>query len=92
MAAKLRQRHQEEVRQRIKVAQLINFLQAYALTGKDTGRQEVNPGRVQAAKILLDKAIANPPQIIEGAGENGSHVFELKAPWIESIAKARGWA
>jgi hypothetical protein len=57
MAARLRTKHQDEVRAKIQAAQLINFVQTYALTGQDTGGQEVNPARIQAARILLDKTI-----------------------------------
>lgn len=57
MAARLRPKHQAEVRSKIKALQLVNFVQTYALTGMDTGKQEVNPARIQAARILLDKTI-----------------------------------
>lgn len=29
---------------------------------------------------------------IEGPGPNGEHRFKLEAPWLEEVAKARGWA
>ena len=29
---------------------------------------------------------------IEGPGENGSHKFELVAPWLKEVALKRGWA
>ena len=58
MAARLRPHIQEEVRAKIKVVQILNFLEAYAITGKDTGgHEDVNPARIQAARILLDKSI-----------------------------------
>lgn len=28
---------------------------------------------------------------IEGPGENGTHKFELVAPWLKSVAERRGW-
>ena len=28
---------------------------------------------------------------IEGPGENGSHKFELVAPWLKEVALKRGW-
>ena len=33
-------------------------------------------------------------QVVRGPGEDGEHrmVLKLDAPWIEKIAKARGWA
>ena len=72
MAARIRRQHQDEVRARIQVVQLVNFLEAVALTGKDTGGQEVNPARIQAAKILLDKSISNAPTEI--TGEDGGNL------------------
>lgn len=44
-----------------------------------------------AIKELGDRLDGKPAQAITGAGEGGSHIFELKAPWIEQIAKSRGW-
>ena len=58
MAVRLRLNHQEDVRRKIQAVQLVNFVQAYALTGLDVMGQEVNPARIQAAKILLDKTVA----------------------------------
>jgi hypothetical protein len=59
VAARLRPKIIEEVRAKIQTVQLINFVQTFALTGKDTGGHDVNPARVQAAKILLDKTVAS---------------------------------
>ena len=50
---------QEEHRQRIRVAQLLN-LHDHALNDR-----EVSATRIDAAKFLLNKAIANPPQEIK---------------------------
>ena len=57
MAARLRPRHQDDVRAKIQSVQLVNFVQTYALTGLDTGGHDVNPARIQAARILLDKTV-----------------------------------
>lgn len=89
MAERLNRRHQDSVRAKIQASQLINLLTKNAL-GQLT--PELSPGRVQSAKILLDKSVSNAPTELQGAGENGEHVFRLEAPWIEQIAKARGWA
>lgn len=56
MAARMRKSHQEDVRAKIQASQLINFLQKHALEGGT-----VDTTRVDAAKFLLNKAIANPP-------------------------------
>lgn len=52
----MRKSHQEDVRAKIQSSQLINFLQKHALDGGT-----VDTTRVDAAKFLLNKAIANPP-------------------------------
>jgi hypothetical protein len=46
--------------------------------------------RVAAACALLDRGYGKPAQAIVGAdGKNA--VFRLEAPWLERVAKARGW-
>ena len=77
MAARLRPKIIEEVRAKIQSVQLINFVQSYALTGKDTGGHEVNPARIQAAKILLDKTVASL-QSTELTGDK-NNPMQLKA-------------
>ena len=61
MAARLRLRHQEEIRQKIQASQLVNRLQNHA-----NGECEMSPTQVQAAKILLDKSISNAPTELSG--------------------------
>ena len=60
MAARLRPRHQEDVKAKIQAIQLINLLQNHALTGFHND-VEVSQTRIDAAKFLLNKVIANPP-------------------------------
>lgn len=38
---------------------------------------------------LLGKVL---PLQVNGAGKDGAHVFRVEAPWLEEVAKARGWA
>ena len=66
MAARLRPRHQDEVRQKIQASQIINRLQAYF-----NGEVDLSAGQIQTARILLDKSIGNAPQeqIISGNDE-----------------------
>lgn len=49
-------------------------------------------GEQWAVLMLAERLDGKAVQQVAGTGENGEHVFELKAPWIEAIAKARGWA
>lgn len=57
MAARLRLRHQEDVKAKIKASQLVNFLQNHALTDGS----EASQSRIDAAKFLLNKVLSNPP-------------------------------
>lgn len=88
MAARLRPRHQDEIRTKIKVAQIINFLETYVETGKDTGGQDVNPARIQAARILLDKTMPSM-QAIEHTGEIETHYVAVMP---EAPADHEEWA
>lgn len=54
MAARLRPRHQEEVRTKIQASQLINRLTNHAL-----GKVDMSATQVQAVRILLDKSLPN---------------------------------
>jgi hypothetical protein len=52
MAARLRAKHQEEVRTKIQTSQLINRLQDHAL-----GDAELSPTRIKAIEVLLKKTL-----------------------------------
>lgn len=56
MAARLRKTHQEDVRKKIQVSQIINRLQDNL-----AGKVELTAGQIQSAKILLDKSMSNAP-------------------------------
>lgn len=85
MAARLRARHQDEVRAKIQASQLINRLTKHAL-----GETEMTATQVKAAEILLKKSMPDLSQVA-GAGEDGSHKFELAAPWLtKAIADRNG--
>lgn len=62
MAARLRARHQEDVRRKIQASQIINRLQDYF-----NGKVELSQGQIQSAKILLDKSVSNAPTELTGA-------------------------
>lgn len=47
--------------------------------------------RVAAACALLDRGYGKPAQAITGA-DGKDAVFRIEAPWLERVAKARGWA
>lgn len=61
MAARIRKKHQDEVRAKIQASQLINRLQNHA-----NGKIEMTDTQIKAAKILLDKSISNAPTEVSG--------------------------
>ena len=69
MAARIRKiRHDDETRLKIQVSQLINRLQSHVL-----GQVDLTPSQIQAAQILLKKALPDLQAIeLQGAGEDGS--------------------
>lgn len=54
MAARLNRRHQDLVREKIKVAMILSRLEKHV-----EGEVELSPTQVQSARILLDKTISN---------------------------------
>lgn len=61
--------HQEDVRRKIQASQLINVLQAHALSGEG----EMSPTRMKAIEILLRKSVPDLSAItLEGSGDGGA--------------------
>ena len=59
--------HQEDVRRKIQVSQLINVLQDHALTGDG----EISPTRMKAIEILLRKSIPDLSSVeLSGDSDN----------------------
>ena len=55
MAARLRKTHQEDVRAKIKVSNLITRVQKYA--DGELSDEDISPNRLNAIKLLLGKAL-----------------------------------
>ena len=55
-ARKMLKHHQDDVRKKIQVSAIFNRLQKHL-----DGDVELTPTQVQAARILLDKAVSNAP-------------------------------
>ena len=55
MAARLRKTHQEDVRSKIKVSNLITRVQKYA--DGELSDEDISPNRLNAIKLLLGKAL-----------------------------------
>lgn len=92
MAARLRKTHQDDVRAKIQVSQLINRVNDYA-NGLLTD-EEVSPNRLNAIKLLLNKALPDLSSVqITGDPENPleiSHKHGMDTAAIELINKIRG--
>jgi len=71
MAARLRKTHQDDVRLKIKVTELINRVQSYALGELDDA--DVSSNRLNAIKLLLNKALPDL-QSVELTGDAGNPV------------------
>lgn len=80
MAARIRQHHQDEVRARIQVSQLINVLEKQALgEGAD-----LSPSRMKAIEILLRKSLPDL-SAIELSGPGGGAIMVAASPLDEAI-------
>jgi hypothetical protein len=67
MAARLRTRHQDEIREKIRASQLVNRLTDCAL-----GSVELTAQQLKAIEILLRKSLPDLSAVsIEGSGDNG---------------------
>lgn len=89
MAARtLRPKHSEEIRKKIQASQLINRLTNHAL-----GKAKMTTTQVQAAKILLGKAVPDL-KALEVTGQGGGpleHLHTMSAEQIDSkIAQLLG--
>lgn len=69
MAARIRQHHQDEVRARIQVSQLINVLEGQAL---GTAAEEITPTRMKAIELLLRKSLPDLSSIALTGGDGGA--------------------
>ncbi len=75
MAARLRLRHQDEVRAKIRASQLINRLTDHAF-----GQIDLKPSQIKAIEILLKKSIPDL-QAVELSGDAENPV-SLKFAWM----------
>lgn len=75
MAARLNNRHQQSVKDKIQASQLVNLLQNHAIDGT-----ELSQTRIDAAKFLLNKTLSNAPveQYTELSGELGIRKIEVE--------------
>lgn len=81
MAARLRKTHQEDVRTKIKVTELINRVQAYAL-GELTD-DDVSSTRLNAIKMLLAKTLPDLSTVEITDGSNTALVLTISNTDVE---------
>lgn len=80
MASRIRKHHQDEVRSRIQVSQLINVLEKQALgQGEDLSQP-----RLKAIELLLRKSLPDLSSV-ELTGEGGGAIRVLAGPLDEQI-------
>lgn len=88
MAARLRKTHQDDVRTKIKVSNLITRVQKYA-EGELTD-EDISPNRLNAIKLLLSKALPDLSSItIEGGNNPLQHEVSTRPKltaeqWLEA--------
>lgn len=92
MAARIRKTHQDDVRKRIEVSNLITRVQKYA--NGELSDEDISPNRLNAIKLLLNKALPDLSSVqITGDPDNPieiSHTHGMDTAAIELINKIRG--
>jgi hypothetical protein len=85
MAARIRKTHQDEIRAKIQVSQLIHRVHEYA-NGNLTD-EEVSPNRLNAIKLLLNKALPDLSSVeITGDAENPLAVSLIERKIVDNEA------
>lgn len=82
MAARLRKTHQEDVRKKIKVSNLITRLQKFA-EGELTD-EDISPNRLNAIKLLLSKTLPDLSTItLQGDSDNPIAFQEVRRTIVD---------
>jgi len=77
MAARIRKTHQDDVRKRIEVSNLITRVQKYA--NGELSDEDISPNRLNAIKLLLNKALPDLQSIeLTGNADNPIAITEIK--------------
>lgn len=72
MAARLRKHHQDDIRAKIKISNIIDRLEKHV-----AGEIEMTSSQVTSAKILLDKTMSNAP-----TDTNVEHSGSVSFSWL----------
>lgn len=85
MAARIRKTHQDDVRKRIEVSNLITRVQKYA--NGDLSDEDISPNRLNAIKLLLNKALPDLQSIeITGDADNPLAITHIERKIVDSEA------
>ena len=83
MAARIRKTHQDDVRKRIEVSNLITRVQKYAKG--ELSDEDISPNRLNAIKLLLNKALPDLQSIeITGDAENPLAITVIERKIVDS--------
>ena len=74
MAARLRVKHQDEIREKIQVSNLITRIQKYALG--ELADEDISSNRLNAIKLLLSKTLPDLSTVTLDANLNHSGTIE----------------
>ena len=83
MAARLRARHQEEVRSKIQTSQLINRLEKHALDGL-----ELSATQIKAIEILLRKNLPDLSQVEISGDPDAPLETRLEVVMVKTLGSA----
>ena len=85
MAARLRAKHQDDIREKIQVSNLLTRVHKYAM-GELTD-DDISSNRLNAIKMLLAKTLPDLSSVnITGAGDNGEHLTKVVVEFIKPDA------
>jgi len=82
--------HQQDVRTKIQVGQLLKTLENHALNENSA---DISMSRMKAIEILLRKSLPDLSAIaLSGPNEDGSHAFTINQPWLQQQVQQRNSA
>lgn len=90
MATRLRKNHQDDVRAKIKVSNLINRLHKYA--EGELSDEDISPNRLNAIKLLLSKALPDLSSVQLTGDQNNPVAFDIGLPWLNQQIQKRNSA
>jgi hypothetical protein len=83
MAARMRKTHQDDVRVKIKVTELINRVQAYALGELDDA--DVSSNRLNAIKLLLAKALPDLTSVSIDIDKDNESINKVVIEFVDAV-------